>query len=69
MKYAITFQHKTARYAVHAFECSAATETRSQSRVAFNGTVSEAVEWCNQDESDKAGEQVKASVKVCRCCK
>lgn len=66
---AITFQHNTARYAVHALTCSAAKQTGTQSRREFDGTVAEAVEWCHQDESEKAGEPTIAPVKVCRCCK
>lgn len=69
MQYVITFSHKTARYSVHAFTCSAAKQTNTQSRIEFSGTVAEAVEWCHEDESDKAGEPVKAAVKVCGCCK
>jgi hypothetical protein len=69
MKYAITFQRNTARYAVHALTCSAAKQTGTQARIEFNGTVDEAVEWCHMDESDKTGRPVKAAVKVCGCCK
>ena len=69
MQYVITFQHKTALYSVHSFSCSAAKQTATQSRAEFDGTKEEAVEWCNADESDKAGEPVKAKLRVCRCAK
>lgn len=64
MTYEITFNANTATYACHASGCSA-----SRNQIGPFATVDEARRYADQDESEKAGEQVKANWRVCKCCK
>lgn len=70
VKFVLTFVPNTALYSVHAAGCSAAATTRQKNLIAEDfGSISAAVAWADQDESEKAGERVHASLSVCSCAK
>lgn len=70
MTYALTFRFDTCLYSIHAVGCKAARTTTQQNYVGeMSGPISRVIEWCHQDESEKAGEPAQANVRVCGCVK
>jgi hypothetical protein len=69
MKYTLTFSARTAKYACHAINCTAAQNPGRGVHGPFGEfeTIAAAREYANDDESSKAGEPTKAGWNLCKC--
>jgi len=70
--FALCFNYTSCRYSVHATDCPACISNSQKVRLGGDGypefdTIAEAKAWAHADESEKAGEPVKALLSVCKC--
>lgn len=67
-KHVIVFSHDS-KYRVHKVGCPAAKEGKHRTLIHHEGDAQSALQWCHDDESEKAGKPTKAHAAICKCAK
>lgn len=65
--FTLTYSLITGAYAVHAFDCKASGTSRRQNNCGEFPTASAATRAAHGFESEKAGQPIAATVRICKC--